>query len=108
MVPRLCGVFDATFWGRLVLQASQHEPAIRHAVIALSSLHENFETSDLSKESLGRDTFALQHYVKAIECLVQPQHGQSKHTADVALMACVLFICFEVSRRLFNKSRRLT
>jgi hypothetical protein len=87
----LGGVFDPTFWTRLVLQATHHEPAIRHAVVALGALHESSEHS--RDES---SMFALQQYTKAIGCLVEPIQGKKKQATDVALMTCVLFVCFEV------------
>ena len=88
----LSGVFDPTFWTRLVLQATHHEPAIKHAVIALGALHESSEIKSREDSSI----FAMQQYGKAIECLVKPLREKQKQAADVALITCVLFVCFEV------------
>ncbi|KAE9371087.1 hypothetical protein N431DRAFT_483689 [Stipitochalara longipes BDJ] len=97
-VPQLCGLFESSFWNRLVLQATHHQPAIRHAAIALGSMHEELE-SNLSAEDarLGKD-FTMQQYLKAIRCLIQPMQGQASQNADLALMTCVLFVCFETLR----------
>ena len=99
-VPHISG-FDTGLWQQLILQASHHEPAIKHAAIALGSLHQKFafdESSVLrSNQNFKNDRFALDQYVKALGCLVQPIQKRGKQAADVALMACVLFVCFEVS-----------
>jgi hypothetical protein len=88
----LSGVFNPIFWTRLVLQATHHEPAIRHGAIALGALHRNLEIS--SRDELN--TFAMQQYGKAIRCLVKPIQERHRQAADVALITCVLFISFEV------------
>jgi hypothetical protein len=87
------GIFDPTFWTRLVLQATHHEPAIRHAAIALGALHESSEVGSRVKPSI----FAMEQYGKAIRYLVKPIREKQKQAVDVALMTCVLFVCFEVS-----------
>jgi hypothetical protein len=46
------GIFDPTFWTRLVLQATHQEPAIIHAVIALGALHESFEVWSREESSI--------------------------------------------------------
>lgn len=38
-VPQISSAFSDEFWNRLVLQATHHEPAIRHAAIAMGALH---------------------------------------------------------------------
>jgi hypothetical protein len=103
-VPELSGAFDNDeFWQRLLLQATHHEPAIRHAAVAVGALHERFENSldaNLTfklNEKKTQDAFALQQYSKAIKALLGPQEVQGKQVADVPLMTCVLFIYFEVS-----------
>lgn len=95
----LSGIFNPTFWTRLVLQATHHEPAIKHAVIALGALHECAQVGSRDEPSI----FAMQQYGKAIGCLVEPIQGRQKQAADVALMTCVLFVCFEVSFLSLNR-----
>ena len=78
-----------------------YEPSIRHAVLALSSLHERFAQEDSSilnsSWDLSEGGFALTHYNQAIQHLVKPvERGQ--HPVDVCLIACMLFASFEVSR----------
>ena len=91
------GLFDSGFWSRLVLQASHAEPSIRHAVIALGSLHETVQEEE-SKFLEGRrayDPFALQQCNKAIGLLNQNLYSNRKHSNETLLMSCAVFIYFE-------------
>lgn len=83
----------------MVPLATYHEPSLKHAVIALASLHERFEKGDRSILKSNKDIleggFALQQYNKAIQHLIkQPE----KPSFDTSLVACVLFACFESLR----------
>jgi hypothetical protein len=92
-VPELAGSFNSELWSRFILQTAQHEPAIRHAITALGSLHEHFESAE--DVHAANSDFGLQQYGKAIQCVVKaptPFDGQS---TDVALISCVLFTAFE-------------
>jgi len=97
--PQLSGFFDGDFWERLLLQASHHELCIRHAIIALGSLHERFERDNglvVQSDANGwSDGFALQHYNQAIKHLMEPL-SRKAHSIDVCLIASILFACLEV------------
>ncbi|KAL9577951.1 MAG: hypothetical protein Q9212_006037 [Teloschistes hypoglaucus] len=98
-ITDLSGYFPSEFWKRLVPLATYHEPSLKHAVIALASLHERFEKGDRSILKSNKDIleggFALQQYNKAIQHLIkQPK----KPSFDTSLVACVLFACFESLR----------
>lgn len=112
-VPSLAGYCDSEFWSGLVLQVSQHEESVWHALIALGSLHENFEKDQQIPgfwfTRLGYDRFALQQYILAIRALLgsscPPSHlipnylagGPPKGlTVDVCLVSCILFVFIEV------------
>lgn len=91
------GFFESTFWSQLVLQASHAEPSIKHAVIALGSLHETVRQDERSLSQNGRrcDPFALQQCNKAIGHLNQTIHSNGQHSKEMLLMSCAIFICFE-------------
>jgi len=99
---QLPGFFESSFWRQLVLRAAHHETAIKHAVLALGSLHKRFEDGDKSVLhtiwSKGEGGFALTQYNLAIQQLVKPADS-GQRAIDVCLIACVLFSCFEVSHR---------
>ena len=100
-VPRLCGFFSSDIWERLVLQTTFHEPALRHAVFALGSLHERFEMGDMSVFASNLDTvqggLALLQYTQAINHVIKRSAQTDSRSLDVCLVACILFACFEVS-----------
>ncbi|KAK3313471.1 hypothetical protein B0H66DRAFT_353006 [Apodospora peruviana] len=93
--PCLSGDFDGAFWRVLVLQICQTEPAVKHAVLAVSSLHEGMMRGMVPYAELGdRQSFALWQYNKAIACLLdQMRHADAKPL--VPLLTCVLFVCIE-------------
>lgn len=93
--PCLSGDFDGSFWRVLVLQICQTEPAVKHAVLAVSSLHEGMMRGMVPYADMGdRQSFALWQYNKAIGYLLdQMRHVDAKPL--VPLLTCVLFVCIE-------------
>lgn len=91
------GFFESSFWSQLVLQASHIEPSIKHAVIALGSLHETVQQEDRTLSNSGKacDPFALQQCNKAIGHLSQNLCSNVQHSKEMLLMSCAIFICFE-------------
>lgn len=95
----ISGGFDAAFWRVTVLQISQTEPAVRHAVLAVSSLHEGLRAGAVTSLwdgllSQPSQSFALQQYNKAISrLLAQMSNPLTKPLAS--LLTCVLFVCIE-------------
>ncbi|KAM7222398.1 hypothetical protein V8F06_002176 [Rhypophila decipiens] len=93
--PCLSGDFDGSFWRVLVLQICQTEPAVKHAVLAVSSLHEGMMRGMVPYADMGdRQSFALWQYNKAIGYLLdQMRHVDAKPL--VPLLTCILFVCIE-------------
>lgn len=95
------GFFESSFWSQLVLQASHNESSIRHAVIALGSLHENLPPKNspkertLTKSGRAPNPFALQQCNKAIGHLKKIFCPGGRHSKELLLMSCAIFICFE-------------
>jgi hypothetical protein len=96
----LSGYFDKGFWEYLLPQALSAEPALRHGVVAIGSLHEDFKNRKLtySSESTG---LATDQYAKAIGQL-RRSLSTGKQNSVTALMACILFICFDSIRGHFS------
>ncbi|EMD62562.1 hypothetical protein COCSADRAFT_222162 [Bipolaris sorokiniana ND90Pr] len=91
------GWFGYPFWHATVIPALVSEPAILHAVVALSAAHEcNF----IPGESIDmRERFVLKQYSQAISAL-QPMLARTSDTQDVAvvLVTCMLFTFLEYLR----------
>jgi hypothetical protein len=94
--PCISGDFDAIFWRSVVLQVAQTEPAVRHAVLSVSTLHEGLIQGTIVKstDASATQSFALQQYNKAIARLLdQMNNPLTKPLAS--LLTCVLFVCIE-------------
>lgn len=76
-------------WTRLMLQACETSPSIRHAVIALGALPPAPEPVGTLKHQ-----FAFRQYNKAL-CLLSRDVAGGKHDLRTTLIASLLFYCFE-------------
>ncbi|KAI0545121.1 hypothetical protein F4679DRAFT_488800 [Xylaria curta] len=90
---QLAGFFGSDFWERLILQAAHHEPAIRHAIIAIGSRHELAVQQTANIDTVG--VFALGQYNLAIKHLLDPSITNGKRSVDVYFVSSILFACFE-------------
>ncbi|KZL66166.1 C6 zinc finger domain protein [Colletotrichum tofieldiae] len=97
--PVLSGAVDPYFWTHVVMQFSNFEPAVRHAVIAISSLYEQaqgtFEVGTAVRYTYDNQYLALHHYNAAIHEL---RTASTEDKQPVVLLVCVLFICIEIMR----------
>lgn len=106
----LAGYFDSKFWEQLILQISVAEPAIRHGIVALGSLHE--ARSDINETDIEHNLpdaalhFSLQQYNKSIAYLNNHMSVESGQSVEVVLMCCMLFISFESLQGNHDSSRR--
>ncbi|RAQ41217.1 hypothetical protein AFGD_011433 [Aspergillus flavus] len=101
-VPMMVSWFDSDVWQQIVLRMSQAELAIYHAVVALSAIHEDSEKAGLPPGAMDiRNTyhrFALAQYSKAASMLCRRLVSNDPQVRAVALMCCIMFICFDLCR----------
>ncbi|RDW76932.1 hypothetical protein BP6252_04985 [Coleophoma cylindrospora] len=109
---KLPGSFVSSFWTTLLFQASLTEPAVLHAVLALSSVHQGGiivagSPSKPDDASVPREQqqFALQHYVKAISHLQPHFFTKDKASFRVALITCLVFIWVDFLRGHVNEAQ---
>jgi hypothetical protein len=99
-IGEILGQQDADFWKSLFRQASHSEPAVKHALIAVASIHESIDLSE--KDTAGYNdevvrktrVFSLIRYNKAIQLLIRHKQD-SCDRLGAALIMCVLFIVLE-------------
>lgn len=89
-LPDLMGYFPSRFWDYSVLQLAHHEPAVRHALLALESARSYL--IDSSQESTKR--FSIQQYNRAISYLCKPV-GDASASDRAVLICCLLFAILE-------------
>ena len=105
---QLTGCLESDLWSRVVLQASETAPCIRHAVTAIGTLNlkgwrdaslspagpphsHQHQNSNLEKK---RVQFAYHEYNSAIVGMRQANTG-GQTDIRTKLLACLLFACFE-------------
>ncbi|KAL7916611.1 hypothetical protein GGI35DRAFT_46909 [Trichoderma velutinum] len=97
--PQLAAFLKDEVWERPILQAALHEPSIRHAILALGSLHAKFEQNDglimQSHTNKWIDVFAMKNYSQAIDMIVKSLSQKGQPAIDVCLICSILFACFE-------------
>ena len=97
--PATNQLFDCDFWSRGVPQLCHSEPSIKHAVLAISALHQGWDLYGSTSVDIDRN--AVLQYSKAVESakllLIKSQSSRNpdKETVQKVLVACILFICFE-------------
>lgn len=93
--------YDFSFWQELILAASIEKPYLRHTVSALGALHEEYSVNKsaslLYMVDSSKSRFALRQYAKAIAGL-RTSIADAKEEPVTALMACILFVCFDSVR----------
>lgn len=108
--PYLSGAMDPYFWTRLVMQFAGFEPAVKHSLIAISSLYEKLRKqprgSDAVAVRVWDDSVALRHYnagIRELKDMTSPTlandgSGKEVNAEDkqpLVLLVCILFICIE-------------
>lgn len=88
--------FQTEFSSQYLLRAANEEPALRHAIIALSGMHEYIALEQQGERPM--DQFSDRQYSKALALLSDPGQMSSGHAAEVLLLSCILFACFESLR----------
>ena len=102
-VVKLPGAFGSAFWDTLVLQASLSDPAVLHAVVALSSAHK-MQSIDgnggVQRAAVpnGDESYVIKQYLEAIKGLESHFSARDRSSLRVTLITCIVFICLEFLR----------
>lgn len=99
VTPYISGFFESDdFWKVVALRVGHDAPAVKHALLAVSALHEAVERRNANKLGRLEDGFAVVEYNRAIRCLMELKDQDSRKEATVSLVTCVLFVCLEFMR----------
>lgn len=98
-IHHVAGAFDQIFWAVDILRATRECPAIWHASLAMAGMHRKMTVppglpaATTAGPAAEYYTFALKHYNKSINCLIQITKKPELSLADreTLLLAAVLF-----------------
>ncbi|KAK6376521.1 hypothetical protein LTS17_007116 [Exophiala oligosperma] len=96
---QLSGFHDCELWDMLVLQAAQEDIAVRHALVAFSTLHEAFarRSREHDDDQTASDQLALRQYNLAIRRHLDRLGGSDFpcNLDERAMVPCLIFIGIE-------------
>ncbi|RAK85514.1 C6 zinc finger domain protein [Aspergillus costaricaensis CBS 115574] len=109
-MPAFLGWFDSSLWQKLLIQLSHAEPAVYHAAVALSAVHQDAEKKGmpLAREDLDNTwhRFALEQAGRSISLLNARRTSQDPCLREVTLLCCLLFTLFELLRGRYDDAFR--
>ncbi len=96
---KLSGPFETTFWTQYVPQISHCDPAVHHAVIALSTFHrgreDNVQPPNAQTAHSDYRKFALEHYGMAMQAVQSRASRDDEDSLRGVLISCLLFTILE-------------
>ncbi|KAF2500255.1 hypothetical protein BU16DRAFT_578253 [Lophium mytilinum] len=88
--------FDSELWSQEILRMMFYEPAIKHGVLALSTMHEIYNANSRTLTASPGD-YGFKQYMSAVthsnRLLEAYQKGET--SVETVLLACIIFICYE-------------
>ncbi|KAF7586292.1 hypothetical protein BBP40_009148 [Aspergillus hancockii] len=92
---------ESMLWQRLVLQMSQAEPAVFHAIIALSAIHQAYEAKGMTPNTTVQthtsrnvpwQQFALEQASQSFAHLSRRHAPRDPQLRETTLLCCLLFV----------------
>ncbi|GKZ21590.1 hypothetical protein AbraIFM66951_005204 [Aspergillus brasiliensis] len=98
-VPTFREMFDSSLWQKLVLQMGQSEPAVYHATVALSAIHQDSEARGMPLAANYPTRiqgpwlrFAHEQLGRAFQILTRRRASPDPRLRNVTLLCCLLFV----------------
>lgn len=110
----LPGYFTTDFWSRVVSQESHAVAPIRYAAIAIGALNRSLENASepdlkvniIQNVNKRHHEYAVLHYLKAVQTLNKYLSTSESPQMRIALISCLLFVCFETFQGSFASTAR--
>ncbi|KAL4963417.1 Zn(II)2Cys6 transcription factor [Aspergillus stella-maris] len=100
-VPGLTSYYDSSLWQKLVLQMCSTEPAVYHAVVALSAVNQDLERNGIPMPGTNTGSswqrFALEQSIRSFGLLNRRHILQDPQLRQVLLVSCLLFVMLELA-----------
>lgn len=90
----ISGFLTSDFWSDVVLRESHQDSAVRQALVAMSSLHLDYVTSDPARAQVA-SVETLDHYGRAIRTIRKRLAQESTDSIKFALISCIILYCCE-------------
>ncbi|KAE8382306.1 hypothetical protein BDV26DRAFT_299697 [Aspergillus bertholletiae] len=103
-IPTLSGFFNSALWDKLVLQMSYAEPAVYHAAVALSAIHQDVEMHGMPLPGQELELyntwhrFTMEQAGRSFAILNGRHFSQDPRLREVMLLCCLLFVLMELLR----------
>ncbi|KAE8422706.1 Alpha/Beta hydrolase protein [Aspergillus pseudocaelatus] len=105
-LPTIVGYFDSPLWQKLVLQMSQVDQAVYHAVVAFAAIHADYEArgNPVTINDLDNSwqRFAIDQCGRAYALLTARSASQDPNLQEVTLVCCMLFVLSELMRGYYD------
>lgn len=88
-------LMNSRFWDRIVLQMCHVEPAVKYAVLALSSLHRLSEERHQADVAVRHQQYADQNYQRALSAAQKLLNSSTPEDIDRVLIACLVLTCHD-------------
>lgn len=98
---KLPGAFASKYWNSLLLQASSTDSAVMHAMLALSSAHQEvvFDPNCRPlRDTSHQELLTIRQYSKAIEYLQPHFSDRSRASICLTVITCMVFVTLEFLR----------
>jgi hypothetical protein len=95
------GPFRSELWSIILPRVAQHEPAVRHAIFALSTMHESYATEDADRSIMLSD-WSSHHYSKALRLAVRIT--DPSQSFDTLLLTSLVFCALDSMKGQFDQS----
>ncbi|KAL4953670.1 hypothetical protein BDW69DRAFT_205688 [Aspergillus filifer] len=104
-IIKLPGSYQSEFWTKILLQASNSEQAVWHAVMALSSTHRVGFVKPESDSAHKLEQTTLRHLIKAAHHLHPHFSAQDESSRRVVLVVCLVFVVLDLLRGHFASAQ---
>ncbi|CAG7937189.1 unnamed protein product [Penicillium salamii] len=109
-ISNLAGFFDSALWQEILPQRSVSDPAVYHAVVALSAVHHDLETCGLPLP--GQDLqnvwnqFALDQCGRSFTLLSRRPSSQDPLFIESILLCCLVLVLTQLLRSQYDEAFR--
>ena len=101
----MSGPLSDEFWSRTILQRCQHEPALRHAAVALGQIHAEYIATPKTSSFIPSQDTALT-YGRAVKSLKNYVGSKVDPDRGMILMCSAIFFSFDLVRGEYAASMR--